>query len=328
MEPILKVENLRTSFHTREGVFEAVAGVDFSLEKGKTLGIVGESGCGKTVTCLSILKLLSERTARIEEGSSICFEGQELVSMSSREMYKIRGDKIAMIFQDSMTALNPVMTVGKQIAETLQAHKKLSRTEAKKKGIEMLELVGIPEPVQRYNEYPHQLSGGMRQRVMIAMALCLDPDILIADEPTTALDVTIQAQILRLMRDLQKRMDTSIILITHDMGVVAEMADDIMVMYAGYAVEYAERDEIFDNPLHPYTKGLLASIPQIEKDVEYLNVIEGRVPSLKDMPVYCRFYDRCPFAGEECRKSNPPLYNVNGHKVRCHLYKDKVGENK
>lgn len=260
-EPILEVTNLKTGFYSKQGFYNAVEDVSFSVYPGKTLGIVGESGCGKSVTCMSMLKLLPEKSARVDGGSSVKMHGQELVDKSKKEMCKIRGNEIAMIFQDSMTSLNPVMTIGRQMEEPFMVHQGLSRVQAKEKALEMLKKVGIPSPEIKMKQFPHQLSGGQRQRVMIAMALSCSPEVLIADEPTTALDVTIQAQIVRLMKQLQETSGTAIILITHDMGIVAEMADEIMVMYAGNVVEKASKRELFQEPLHPYTKGLLASIP-------------------------------------------------------------------
>jgi oligopeptide/dipeptide ABC transporter ATP-binding protein len=318
--PLLEVSNLWTSFYASEGITRAVNGVSFSLEAGRTLGIVGESGCGKSVTALSILKLLPLRTARIEEGSSIKFNGEELVIKSNREMYEIRGNKIAMIFQDSMTSLNPVLTIERQMAETLVIHQKISRGEAVRKAVEMLRKVGIPSPELRIKQYPHQLSGGMRQRVMIGMALCCNPDLLIADEPTTALDVTVQAQILDLMRQLKQDFNTAIILITHDMGVVAGMADYILVMYSGYVMEYAAKKALFTKPLHPYTEGLLESIPRLDRNARDLHVIKGVVPSLSNLPPYCVFADRCPYAEEICFKDRPELYAAEGAEVRCFRY--------
>jgi oligopeptide/dipeptide ABC transporter ATP-binding protein len=318
--PLLEVSNLRTSFYTGDGLVRAVDGVSFSLEAGHTLGIVGESGCGKSVTSLSILKLLPARTARIEEGSSIKFNGEELITKSSREMYEIRGNKIAMIFQDSMTSLNPVLTIEKQMAESFIIHQKISRGEAARKAVEMLRKVGIPSPELRIKQYPHQLSGGMRQRVMIGMALSCNPDLLIADEPTTALDVTVQAQILDLMRKLKQDFNAAIILITHDMGVVAGMADYILVMYSGYVMEYAAKKALFTRPLHPYTEGLLESIPRLDRNAGELHIIKGVVPDLSNLPPYCVFADRCPYARGICFKDRPDLYAVEGGEVRCFRY--------
>ena len=324
-EPILEVTNLKTGFYSKQGFYNAVEDVSFSVYPGKTLGIVGESGCGKSVTCMSMLKLLPEKNARVDGGSSVKMHGQELVDKSKKEMCKIRGNEIAMIFQDSMTSLNPVMTIGRQMEEPFMVHQGLSRVQAKEKALEMLKKVGIPSPEIKMKQFPHQLSGGQRQRVMIAMALSCSPEVLIADEPTTALDVTIQAQIVRLMKQLQETSGTAIILITHDMGIVAEMADEIMVMYAGNVVEKASKRELFQEPLHPYTKGLLASIPSLSKDVERLYTIEGVVPGLQEMPCGCRFYDRCQSAMPVCKEKNPGLCERNGRQVRCFLYEEGRG---
>ena len=321
-ENLIEVKELVTQFSGKNGTVTAVDGVSFSVERGKTLGIVGESGCGKSVTSMSILRLISATSGKIA-GGEILFEGENLLNKSEKEIRQIRGNDIAMIFQDSMTGLNPVMTIGKQLVETITAHNKLDKKEAWKRAEEMLIKVGIPSPEQRLKEFPHQLSGGMRQRVMIAMALCCNAKLLIADEPTTALDVTIQAQILELMNDLKRSENTSIILITHDMGVVAEMADDVMVMYAGKEVEYSDVKRIFKNPLHPYTKGLLASIPRLDQDGnEELYTIKGSVPDLDDMPKGCRFCTRCPEAVDRCWNEAPALYEVDGHKVRCFQYEN------
>ena len=319
-EKLIEVKDLKTQFNGKNGIVTAVDGVSFSVGKGRTLGIVGESGCGKSVTSMSILRLIPAVSGKVA-GGEILFEGEDLLKKSEKEMRRIRGNEIAMIFQDSMTGLNPVMTVGKQLVETIRAHNKIDKEAAWKRAEEMLEKVGIPSPAQRLKEFPHQLSGGMRQRVMIAMALSCNAKLLIADEPTTALDVTIQAQILELMNELKKTDQTSIMLITHDMGVVAEMADDVMVMYAGKEVEYADARSVFKNPLHPYTKGLLASIPRLDQDDDReLYTIKGSVPDLDDMPEGCRFCTRCPEAKERCWKEKPGLYDVGGHKVRCFKY--------
>jgi oligopeptide/dipeptide ABC transporter ATP-binding protein len=319
MSEVLKVENLRTYFHTKDGKLPAVDGVSFSLEAGKVLGIVGESGCGKSVTSLSIMGLLPPQTTEILPGSSVKLMGEELVGKSNREMCKIRGDKIAMIFQDSMTSLNPVMRVGDQLMETIRVHRKLTKKQAKQEAVAMLKKVGIPNPEARMKNYPHEMSGGMRQRVMIAMALSCSPSVLIADEPTTALDVTIQAQILELMLELRENSNTAVVLITHDMGVVAEMADEIMVMYTGRVVEKGTAAEIFKNPLHPYTQGLLASIPRVDQKVEKLHVTKGMVPNLFELPQGCKFADRCPYASGRCGREEPELLDKDGHLVRCFL---------
>ena len=319
-QTVLDVSHLTTSFHSKSGSVTAVDDVSFQLMPGQTLGIVGESGCGKSVTSLSIMQLLPKKFGRIEAGSSIKLAGDELIGKSRRQMCQIRGKEIAMIFQDSLTSLNPVMTIGRQMSETFLIHEQISREEALKRSLEMLRKVGIPAPEERIKEYPHQLSGGMRQRVVIAMALSCRPEVLIADEPTTALDVTIQAQILELMKELKRTTNTSIILITHDMGVVAEMADYIMVMYAGKVMEQSDAPSLFREPLHPYTQGLLASIPRLDTDVEELYSIPGSVPSLSEMPTGCRFCDRCEKATERCRREAPELYTVGQGKVRCFLY--------
>ncbi len=319
MEPLLKVENLVTCFGTKKGLVKAVDGVSFEVEAGKILGIVGESGCGKSVTSLSIMRLLPDQLGEITDGS-IMFEGKDLRKVSEKEMVKIRGNKIAMIFQDPMTSLDPVMTIGKQLEETILAHEKISRQEAAKKSLEMLKKVNIPTPEYRMKEYPHQLSGGMRQRIMIAMGLLCNPALLIADEPTTALDVTIQAQILDLMKKLREDLHTAIILITHDMGVVADMADDILVMYAGRVMEEAKALELYENPCHPYTKALLQSIPRLDKEVEKLHSIKGAVPSPYQMPKGCKFCDRCECPMDICREKEPELFDMDGHKVRCWLF--------
>ena len=317
--PLLEVKNLRTSFYTRKGTVCAVSGVNFEIRPGEILGIVGESGCGKSVTSLSILNLLTEN-AKIEEGSQILFEGKNLVSLSRKEMTGIRGRDIAMIFQDPMTSLNPVLTIREQLVEAVLAHQKMSKAEAAALALEMMKKVGIPSPEKRLKEYPHQLSGGMKQRVMIAMALICKPKLLIADEPTTALDVTIQAQILKLMRELRDDIGAAIMLITHDMGVVASMADRIMIMYAGQIVEFGRAEEIFENPKHPYTSGLLKSIPRLDQKVDSLFSIPGTVPNQYDMPDGCRFCPRCHCAQEACRENEPPLIELEDGAVRCWKY--------
>ena len=317
-EPLLEVRNLKVEFRTRKQALTATHDVSFDVFPATTLGIVGESGCGKSVTATSILRLLPRETSRVCPGSVVRLHGKDLLEMSDREFRQIRGNKISMIFQDPMTALNPVYTIGDQLIEMLTAHRHMKRSEAFERGVEMLEKMGIPSPRQRMKEYPHQLSGGMRQRVMIAMALSCDPELLIADEPTTALDVTIQAQILELMGKLKEQFHTAIMLITHDMGVIAEMADEVMVMYAGEVVEYAPVTELFDHPRHPYTQGLLRSIPRLDQDAQELYTIEGTVPGLNEMPEGCRFAGRCPYATEHCCASAPPLREAApGIKVRC-----------
>ena len=324
-ENLIEVKKLVTQFSGKNGTVTAVDGVSFSIRKGKTLGIVGESGCGKSVTSMSILRLIPAHSGKIASGE-ILFGGKELTKLSEKEIRHIRGNEIAMIFQDSMTGLNPVMTIGKQLVETITAHNKMDKKDAWARAEEMLKKVGIPSPAQRLKEYPHQLSGGMRQRVMIAMALSCNASLFIADEPTTALDVTIQAQILELMRELKEKENKSIMLITHDMGVVAEMADDVMVMYAGKEMEYGDVRSIFKNPLHPYTQGLLKSIPRLDQDSsEKLFNIKGSVPDLSEMPKGCRFCTRCPEAKELCHKQEPGLAEADGHKVRCWKYDAKGG---
>ena len=324
MEPLLEVKNLKTSFKIGKKWVPAVKQVCFHVDPGETLGIVGESGCGKSVTSMSIMRLLPKATTKIE-ADEIILNGKNIANYSDKEMAQVRGTGIGMIFQDSMTSLNPVKTIGKQLDEAFIVHHSCDKNEAKNRSIEMLTKVGIPSPEKRYGEYPHQLSGGMRQRVMIAMALAQNPSLIIADEPTTALDVTIQAQIMELMKEMKEKTGVSIMLITHDMGVVAEMADKIMVMYAGMVIEYATAREIFKDPKHPYTKGLLASIPRKDKDIDRLYTIEGTVPSLTSMPKGCRFCDRCTCAMEKCRNEQPPMYQFGERSVRCFLYEDKGG---
>ena len=326
-EPLLSIENLRTYFHTGAGIAKSVDGVSFNVNPGETVGIVGESGCGKSVTALSILRLI-QQPGRIEDGSRIMFEGKDLVTISDSEMRKIRGNRIAMIFQEPMSALNPVFTVGDQIAEVARIHGTGSRKDAWKRAVEMLALTGIPAPDQRAKQYPHQLSGGMRQRVLIAMALVMNPSLIIADEPTTALDVTIQAQILELLVDLQKKFGTSILMITHDLGVIAETASRVVVMYAGEVVEEAPVNRLFSAPHHPYTQGLMAAMPQLGSDRDRLNVIPGTVPAPDDWPRGCRFHDRCPFAWDRTEHEHPPLYQVGeGHISRCHLAEEPERRN-
>jgi len=322
-ETILEIENLKTHFFTTGGVVRAVDGVSYAVRSGETLGVVGESGCGKSVTALSILRLVASPPGRIVEGA-IRFAGANLLDLTESEMEAIRGNEISMIFQEPMTSLNPLMTVGRQISEAIVLHQGLSRREAFDQAVEMLRRVHIPEPERRVHAYPHQLSGGMRQRVMIAMALSCGPKVLIADEPTTALDVTIQAQILDLMRELQERLGTAIILITHDLGVVAENADRVIVMYAGRKVEEASSKDLFESPGHPYTMGLLGSIPNLEVAAHTnsrrvrLTEIKGMVPSLADLPYGCTFAPRCGFATDKCRADYPPLVQHRpGHWISC-----------
>ncbi len=320
---VLEIDNLQTHFFTPAGTIKAVDGVSYTVHNGETLAVVGESGCGKSVTALSILKLIASPPGRIV-GGQIRFEGKNLADLSTREMEAIRGNQISMIFQEPMTSLNPLFTVGHQISEAVALHQGLSKKAAAEKAVEMLKLVSIPEPEKRAQTYPHQMSGGMRQRVMIAMALACDPKVLIADEPTTALDVTIQAQILQLMRDLQQRYGMAIILITHDLGVVAETADRVVVMYAGRKVEEATVAELFERPGHPYTLGLLGSIPSLEEASRpgaarsQLNEIKGMVPSLAKLPKGCSFAPRCGYATDHCRAVVPELQQARpGHWVAC-----------
>ena len=319
---LIEVRNLSTYFFTQEGVVRAVEGVSFSIDKGETLALVGESGCGKSVTALSIMRLVPP-PGRIV-GGEVIFDGRDLLKLSEREMRRVRGGEIAMVFQDPMTSLNPVYTVGDQMVEAIKLHRGVSDKEAKEIAIEMLSKVNIPEPRVRFDEYPHQMSGGMRQRVMIAMALSCNPKLLIADEPTTALDVTTQAQILDLMRDLQGDFGMSILFISHDLGVVAEIADKVAVMYASRIVEYAGLEELFSNPKHPYTIGLLECRPRLGMPkTQKLYTIPGIVPDPLNHPPGCKFHPRCPQAGERCKEEEPPLTEVeDGHLVACWLYHD------
>ena len=318
--PLLEVRDLKTHFRTDDGIVKAVDGVSFSVEKGQTLGIVGESGCGKSVTCLTIMGLNPKRNT-ISSGE-VLFDGEEILNASSRKLREIRGDKIAMIFQDPMTSLNPVYTIGKQLEEAILLHRDVSKKAARARALELLKAVGIPRADRRIDDYPHQFSGGMRQRVMIAMALVNDPDLLIADEPTTALDVTTQAQILDLMMRLQQDFGSAILMITHDLGVVAETADDVIVMYAANIVEQGSADTIFKRPHHPYTWGLLGSLPRLNADVERLVQIKGQPPSLLNPPRGCRFHPRCPYVFNRCKEEEPQLLPVSDnseHLQRCHL---------
>ncbi len=317
MEKLLEVRGLRTHFHTDRGLFRAVDGIDFSVGRGRTVGLVGESGCGKSVTSLSVMGLVASPPGQVE-ADAILFEGRDVLGLSPDERRRLRGGKMSMIFQEPMTSLNPVHTIGQQIVEAILAHTQLSPQAAKARAIEMLELVRIPSAKQRVDDYPHLLSGGMRQRVMIAMALSCEPALLIADEPTTALDVTIQAQILDLLQDLQRRLGMAMLIITHDLGVIAEIADEVVVMYAGKIVESAPVDALFADPQHPYTIGLLGSIPRIEVDRERLSTIEGSVPSPNNQPKGCRFAPRCPFADTRCHLEPPPLRDLGPeHRVAC-----------
>ncbi|WP_149093845.1 ABC transporter ATP-binding protein [Paenibacillus terrae] len=326
MAQLLEVTNLRTEFKTAAGTIRAVDGVDLSVGKGETLGIVGESGCGKSITSLSIMQLLPKGLGKVAAGE-VRFNGENMLDYSERKMRSIRGNEIAMIFQEPMTSLNPVFKIGKQIAESARYHHGVSKHKAKDMAVEMLIKVGIPRPEKVAVAYPHELSGGMRQRVMIAMAMVCNPKLLIADEPTTALDVTIQAQILDLMRDLQKSEGTSILMITHDLGVVAEMCDRVVIMYAGQVVEETDVKTLFKNPKHPYTQSLLASLPQLNSEQDRLASIPGQVPNPLDMPAGCRFAPRCQFAKEICREEAPVLKEVeSGHKCRCLLQQEGYHE--
>ncbi|HEX3031050.1 MAG TPA: ABC transporter ATP-binding protein [Bacillota bacterium] len=320
-ETLLAIENLKTYFYTEAGVVKAVDGVTFNLKKGETLGVVGESGSGKSITAMSILQLIPSPPGKIA-GGKILFDGQNLLEKSPEEIRKIRGNEISMIFQDPMTSLNPVLTIGEQLVEVIALHQKLDRKAAQAKAAEMLGLVGIPEAAKRLKCYPHEFSGGMRQRAMIAMALSCNPKLLIADEPTTALDVTIQAQILDLMNELKQKFNTSIMMITHDLGVVAETCDDVVVMYAGSPVEYADAATLFEGPLHPYTWGLLDSLPKVDGDVKQrLEPIEGAPPDLLNMPEGCAFAPRCKKAMDKCHGEKPAYREIReGHFVACHLY--------
>ncbi|MCZ7588002.1 MAG: ABC transporter ATP-binding protein [Gaiella sp.] len=319
--PLLEVRDLRTHFFTREGVVRAVDGVSLSVDRGRTLGLVGESGCGKSVTALSIIGLIPKPPARIV-GGEVIFDGRDLTKLSERELEDVRGERIAMIFQDPMTSLNPTLTIETQLVETIRRHNDVSKREARRRGIELLDEVGIPNPDARIRDYPHHLSGGMRQRVMIAIALSCEPDLLIADEPTTALDVTVQAQVLDLLDELRREHDMAMIVITHDMGVIAEVADQVAVMYAGQIVEQASAVELFARPEHPYTEALLGALPQLEDAASRagrLTAIPGRPPSLLDPPEGCRFAARCPYAGEPdgCAEHPPELRELRpGHLVR------------
>ncbi|MDF0726530.1 ABC transporter ATP-binding protein [Cytobacillus sp. S13-E01] len=321
-EPLLVVKELQTHFYGDSGVVKAVDGVTISVNKGETVGVVGESGCGKSVTSLSVMRLLKDTPGKIV-GGSIEFEGENLLTKTEREMRKIRGNEIAMIFQEPMTSLNPVYKIGKQLEEAIVLHMKYDNKQAREHSVKMLQLVGIPRADEIVNEYPYQLSGGMRQRVMIAMAMACKPKLLIADEPTTALDVTIQAQILDLMRNLREESDTSIMLITHDLGVVAEMCDRVVVMYAGKVVEETDVFTMFENPKHPYTKGLIGSVPKLGQKADRLESIPGNVPNPSNLPKGCKFAPRCSEVMNVCLESEPELTSVEqSHTCRCWLYKN------
>ncbi|NPC92180.1 ABC transporter ATP-binding protein [Bacillus sp. WMMC1349] len=323
MSALLEVNNLKTYFFRKKQPIPAVDGVDFLIKKGETVALVGESGSGKSITSLSIMRLVESSGGKIMDGS-IKLEGRDLVTYKERELCKIRGNEVSMIFQEPMTSLNPVLTIGEQLIEVLIYHKKLSKKEATKKAVDLLKLVGFSRAEQLMKDYPHRLSGGMRQRVMIAIALSCNPKLLIADEPTTALDVTIQSQVLELMKDLCDQFNTSILLITHDLGVVSEIANRVIVMYCGQVVESAPVDQLFDNPLHPYTEGLLNSIPVIDGSIEKLTAIKGNVPTPDNLPHGCRFAPRCPKAFERCWNSEPSLKTQHdGRKVRCFLHEEE-----
>ena len=320
MDKFLSIRDLTIHYASGKRTVKGVNGISFDIEKGKTLGLVGETGAGKTTTALGILNLIPKPPGKIVSGE-IIFEGEDLLKKSKKEMRKIRGNKISMIFQDPMTSLDPVVTVGDQIAEVIRLHQATSRKEAQQKAVDMLELVGIPG--ERYNEYPHQFSGGMKQRVIIAIALACNPSLLIADEPTTALDVTIQAQILELMANLRREFGSSMLLITHDLGVVAEVCDNVAIMYAGEIVEYGDLRHIYRNASHPYTEGLFGSIPNLNDETDRLKPIRGLMPDPADLPAGCSFAPRCPYATDRCRAEDPATYEIEpGHLVKCHRYAD------
>jgi oligopeptide transport system ATP-binding protein len=320
--PLLEVEDLEVEFHTRDGIAHAVNKVSFSLNAGETLGILGESGCGKSVTAQAIMGILDSPPAKVT-GGQVRYRGVDLLQLDEKSRRHIRANKIAMIFQDALSSLNPVFTVGWQLGELYRQHADANRKEAKAKAVELLEMVGIPGAADRVNDFPHQFSGGMRQRVMIAMALALQPDVIIADEPTTALDVTVQAQVMSLLADLQREMQLGLILITHDMGVVADVADKICVMYAGHAVERANVYDIYEQPAHPYTKALLESIPRVDQKGQELTVIKGLPPALTSPPPGCAFHPRCTFARDRCKTDEPPLYQVPGNRdSACHFWEE------
>lgn len=317
MDSLLRIKDLKTYFFTFEGTVKAVDGVSLDVKKGETLGLVGESGCGKSVTALSIMRLIPTPPGKIV-GGKIIFEGKNLIELSEKEMRKIRGKKISMIFQEPMTSLDPMFTIGHEIMEVLRLHQDLEKNEARNRAIELLRSVGFSDPEERVDVYPHELSGGMRQRAMIAMALACNPSLLIADEPTTALDVTIQAQILRLINELKDEFDASVILITHDLGVIAESCDRVALMYAGYVVEHTDVERFFHNPQHPYAKGLMKAIPRLDTDTKRLDIIRGTVPNLFEIPTGCPFHPRCDYCFERCKKEIPNLMEIEkNHLVRC-----------
>jgi peptide/nickel transport system ATP-binding protein/oligopeptide transport system ATP-binding protein len=324
MNTLLKITDLKTYFYTYEGVVKAVNGVNLEIKKGQTLGLVGESGCGKSVTALSIMRLIPDPPGKIVEGK-ILFEGIDLTKLSEKEMRKVRGKKISMIFQEPMTSLDPMFTIGHGIIEVLKLHQGIEKDLARKKAIDILRTVGFSDPEERIDVYPHELSGGMRQRAMIAMALACHPSLLIADEPTTALDVTIQAQILKLINDLKEQFNTSVLLITHDLGVIAESCDNVALMYAGYVVEKASVYTFFRNPLHPYAKGLMRSIPRLDIDRKKLDIINGSVPNLFQMPSGCPFHPRCEYCFNKCKKTLPKLKKIEpDHHVRCWYVEERT----
>lgn len=326
-KPLLEVRSLSIHFVTEDGVIRAVENVSFEIFPGEIMGLVGESGCGKSVTGLSLLKLIPIPPGRIVNGE-IFFNGKNLLNLNEKEMEKVRGNDISMVFQEPMTSLNPVFTIGDQIMEAIMLHQGLDKKEARKRAIEMLDRVKIPSPEKRIDSYPHQLSGGMRQRAMIAMALSCQPKLLIADEPTTALDVTIQAQVLHLLKEIQREMGMAVLLITHDLGVIAEIADRVAVMYAGRIFEYGPIEAIFNQIRNPYTRGLMNSIPQLTEKKERLNAIPGQVPDPMDLPFGCKFHPRCNFMIEDCKKEEPPLFQVNGdHFSRCIRWQEVGKEN-
>jgi oligopeptide/dipeptide ABC transporter ATP-binding protein len=319
IDHLLEIKNLRTVFHTYDGDLRAVDGVDLTVGRGEAVGIVGESGCGKSVASLSVMRLIPVPPGEVR-ADRMRFNGKDLLNLVEKDICKIRGNEIAMIFQEPMTSLNPVFTIGDQIGEALTTHCGVSKTAARKEAVDLLFKVGIPAADKRVDDYPHRLSGGMRQRVMIAMALACAPLLLIADEPTTALDVTIQAQILDLLRQLQRELEMAIILITHDLGVVADFVKRVVVMYAGIVVETAAVNDLFAQPFHPYTQGLMTAIPRWDQDLEWLNVIPGAVPNPLNLPSGCRFHPRCIYCTDQCRTQEPPLFHLSGRQARCWLY--------
>lgn len=318
---LLEVKNLTTWFYTEEGIVKALEKISFNLKHGEILGLVGETGCGKSVTVSSIMGLIPQPPGKIVEGE-VLFSGTDLLKLSESEFQKLRGSEMAMIFQDPMSCLNPVLKAGFQVEEALMAHQSLSREESGKRAKELFEMVNLPDPEKTMNRYPHQLSGGMKQRVMIAMALACDPKLLIADEPTTALDVSVQAQILSLIKNLQSNLGSSVIIVSHDLGVIASMAHKVAVMYAGSIVEFGRVEDIFNNPGHPYTRGLIGAIPRLDQDQEYLEIIKGALPNLLRLPEGCKFRERCPLAMDICASARPPRVELeDGHEVFCYAYR-------